>query len=66
MRAVLKLLALVQQQLRQVGAVLAGDAGDQGGFGHGPLKNQTTLNHGAKTYHISKKLFAIHLLHNLS
>ena len=27
-------VALVEQQLRQVGAVLAGDAGDQGGFVH--------------------------------
>jgi len=28
-------VALVQQQLRQVGAVLAGDAGDECGLGHG-------------------------------
>ena len=27
------LVTLLQQQLRQVTAVLAGDAGDQGGFG---------------------------------
>ena len=29
----MNLVALLQQQLRQVAAVLTGDAGDQGGFG---------------------------------
>ena len=29
------LVALLEQQLGEVGAVLAGDAGDEGGLGHG-------------------------------
>ena len=36
-------IALVQQQLGQVGTVLAGDAGDECGLGHGGVRSEQSL-----------------------